>query len=229
MKQIIAMGGLASPAENELLFKYILAASNKPNPKICFIPTAGGDNSDGILLLYSAFAKLECRPSHLSLIYPTTADLRGVIFDQDIVLVSGGNTKNMLALWREWSLDTILRDAYESGIVLSGWSAGAICWFDAGTTDSIPGPLTALPCLGFLPGSCSPHYDGEPMRRPAYHDMIRSGKLAAGIALEDTVAAHFIHGERKYTVSSRAGSKAYWVENQAGKVSETAFDTRFLG
>jgi dipeptidase E len=229
MKQIIAMGGLASPAENELLFNYILAASNKPRPKICFVPTAGGDNSDGILLLYSAFAKMECQPSHLSLIYPTTADLRGVIFDQDIVLVSGGNTKNMLALWREWSLDTILRDAYESGIVLCGWSAGAICWFDAGTTDSIPGPLTALPCLGFLPGSCSPHYDGEPMRRPAYHDMIGSGKLAAGIALEDTVAAHFIDSEHKHTVSSRAGSNAYWVENQAGKVLETAFDTQFLG
>ena len=105
-----------------------------------------------------------------------------------MIFVGGGNTKSMLALWREWGLDVILRKAWEKGVVLSGMSAGQICWFEQGLTDSIPRPVTALKCLGYLPNSCTPHYNSEPDRRPRFHQRIGSGEMMAGYATDNGAA-----------------------------------------
>ena len=229
MKQIIAIGALTEPDENQLLYEYLFASSAKKTPRICFVTTAQGDNPDGLLLLYSAFSKLDCRPSHLSLLFPETADIHGAILNQDIIFAAGGNTKNMLAIWREWKLDEILREAYEQGILIAGWSAGAICWFEQGLTDSIPGPLTPMDCLGWLPGSCTPHYDYEPERRPTYQKLIAEGKLKPGIAIDDGAALHYIDDKLSKAVTSRPNAKAYAVGNERGSVIDTELVTHYLG
>ena len=223
MKQIIAIGGGGFRRdENDLsLEKYILKQAGKKNPSVCFIPTASGESEEYIIKFYSAFSGLGCRTSHLSLFRPPTADLESFILEKDIIYVGGGNTKSMLALWREWNLDSILRKAWEEGIVLSGVSAGAICWFEEGVTDSVPGGFGAIKGLGFLKGSYCPHYDSEPGRQPAYHRLLDEGKLQPGYAVMDYVALHFIDDELKHVFNSKTESRACFVEAGNGKIKET--------
>ncbi|TES55669.1 hypothetical protein E2L07_07035 [Halalkalibacterium halodurans] len=138
MKQIIALGGggFSMEPENPLLDTYILDQCTKANPKICFIPTASGDSEHYITKFYDFFGKQDCQPSHLSLFRPPTRDLESYLLDKEILYVGGGNTKNLLILWKEWGLDSILRKAWKEGILLAGISAGSICWFEEGGTDS---------------------------------------------------------------------------------------------
>ena len=169
MRQVIAIGGggFGRTQASNLIEQYILdQASNKSSPSICFIPTATGDLDPYVVNFYSVFSKLDCKPSHISF-FKRTVDLEKHIAQQDIVFVGGGNTKSMLAVWREWNLDKILKSAYERGVVMSGVSAGAICWFDQGLTDSWADELKMMPCMNFISGNCAPHYDEEPQRRPA--------------------------------------------------------------
>jgi len=223
-QQIIALGGggFSMEPDNLALDRYILEQSNKPDPAVAFIPTASGDSPEYIVNFYSAFRSLGCYPSHLSLFKPHTADIEGYIMEQDVIYVGGGNTRSMLALWREWELDLILRDALEAGIVLAGISAGSICWFQSGTTDSMPDKLHVLPGLGLLEGSASPHYDGEPKRRPAYHKYIKAGEIAPGYALDDGAGVHFINGEPHRCIASRPNANAYYVSVVDGEVQEDA-------
>lgn len=228
-RHIIAIGGGGFSrkgeriSENERIEKYILAVSEKTNPAVCFIPTASGESQSYIIQFYQTFSSYVCRPTHLSLFYPPTADLQSFILSQDVIYVGGGNTKSMLALWREWHLDTILRKAWEQGIVLAGVSAGSICWFEEGVTDSIPGPLTRLPALGFLSGSNCPHYDGEKERRPTYHALIGSGAIQAGIAIDDYCAVHFVDTEIKTVIRAKATARAYRVSKAVdGTITEFA-------
>jgi dipeptidase E len=229
MRQIIALGGggFSMEPENTLLDTYILKQSGKENPKICFIPTASGDSEDYIQRFYSFFQKQNCKPSHLSLFRPPTRDLESYILEKDIIYVGGGNTKNLLALWKDWGLDTILRKAWNHGILLAGISAGSICWFEEGVTDSYGEGLEPLKCLDFLKGSNCPHYDGEAERRPAYQNLIGTKKIQAGIAADDGVAIHYIDQEISNIVSSRPTSKAYRVSYE-NKVVETELQTEFL-
>ncbi len=231
MQQIIAMGGagLSPEPDNFMLERYIVAQAGSEQPKVAFLPQAGGENLDYIVRFYRAFLDLGCRPSHLSLFQPHTAQMADFLLDQDVIYVGGGNTKSMLALWREWGIDAILRQALDAGIVLAGVSAGAICWFEHGTTDSIPGNLTALPCLGFLAGSCSPHYDGEVKRRPTYERLIGSGTIPAGVAFDNGAAGHYTDGTLQGVVSSRAEAKGYRVERVDDHAHETILDTTYLG
>jgi peptidase E len=134
----------------------------------------------------------------------------------------------MLALWREWGLDEILHDAYEDGIVMAGWSAGVICWFAQGLTDSIPGSFTPLKGLGWLPGSCTPHYDYEPERRPVYQRLIAERGMQPGIAIGDGAALHFVGGFLDKVVSSRQNAKAYAVGMERGNVTETELSSLYL-
>jgi dipeptidase E len=134
----------------------------------------------------------------------------------DVIYVGGGNTKSMLALWREWEVDKILREAWERGTVLCGGSAGMICWFEEGNTDSITGSLTALPCLGFLPGSACPHYDGEIDRRPSYQNMVACGEILPGLAADNGVGLYFVGTELHEAISEVDGASAYRVERDAG-------------
>lgn len=213
MKQTIAMGGggFSMEPENPLLDSYILNQSGKTTPKICFVPTASGDADSYITKFYSFFEMHPCQPSHLSLFKPPTKDLESFILDKDIIYVGGGNTKNLLALWKEWGLDQIMKKAWEQGILLAGLSAGSICWFEQGVTDSYGDELEPLECLGFLKGSHCPHYDGEAERRPAYQRLVASNKIKPGIAADDGAAIHYIDQEVRRIVSSRPHAKAYKV------------------
>lgn len=231
MKQIIAMGGggFSMEPENPLLDGYILKQSPSTLPKICFIPTASGDAEGYIERFYEAFKNFSCFPSHLSLFKPTTSDMEDFIMDKDILYVGGGNTKNLLVLWKKWGLDKYLRKAWESDIILAGLSAGSICWFEEGITDSETGELTRLECLGFLKGSSCPHYGGEANRRAAYHKLLLNGEIGSGIAMDDGAAVHF-HDDQIYKViSSRPHAKAYHLKNVNNQVIETNLETIFLG
>ncbi|MBL8132079.1 MAG: peptidase E [Anaerolineae bacterium] len=230
MEQIIALGGggFSMEPENPALDRYILEQSETAKPKVCFLPQASGENSDYIIRFYTAIAALDSYASHLSLFKPHTADVEDFILSQDVIYVGGGNTKSMLALWREWKLDEILRRALKHGVILAGISAGAICWFEQGTTDSIPGRLTALSCLGYLEGSCSPHYDGEAERRPTLHRLVESGEILPGYAFDDGAAGHFINGKLHQVVSSRSRAKGYYVDKVNGQVREAILDTNCL-
>ncbi len=228
-RQIIALGGagFSSDSDNPRMENYILSQSNKENPKICFIPTASGDAETYIQSFYSAYEKKNCFPSHLSLFRGHTEHIEEFILEQDILYVGGGNTKNMLTLWREWRLDQIIRKAYQNGTILSGVSAGSICWFEQGLTDSIPNQLTKLECLGFLEGSNCPHFDGEPERQEVYRKMIQSGEMKPGIACDDGVALHFIDEKLEKIVASQLNKHALKFEMK-WMLKEMVFEPTYL-
>ena len=167
-KQVIAIGGGGFGRNPGLgiIEKYILDQSEKNNPNICFIPTATGDDESYKVSYYSTFSKLDCKPTHLDF-FKRTPNLEKLILSQDVIFVGGGNTKSMLSVWREWGLHDILRTAYDNGTIMSGVSAGAICWFEKGITDSWADQLNIIDCLGFTKGNCCPHYDEECERRPS--------------------------------------------------------------
>jgi dipeptidase E len=205
--------------QNLALDRYILAQARRSNPSVCFIPTASAESEPYVVRFYAAYSKLKCHPTHLTL-FQRTPDLRKLILQQDVIYVGGGNTKSMLAVWREWQLPQILRQAWRSGIVLAGISAGAICWFDAGITDSWADRLAPLKCLGMLPGTCCPHYDGEKDRRPALHKMVARHAVPPALALDDGAAAHFVGRKLLRVVTSRPNALAYKVQFLAGRVVE---------
>jgi dipeptidase E len=226
--QILAMGGggFSMEPDNLLLDKFVLSLTKAAVPKVCFVGTASGDAQSYADKFYAAFNTLNCSPSDLSLFKPHTTDLRSFVLEQDAIYVGGGNTRNLMVLWREWGLDAILREAWLSGIVMAGISAGSICWFQQGLSDSvIPGDLAPLDCLGLLAGSNCPHYDGESNRRPAYHRFIREGKLQAGYAADDGAALHFVGEKLERVVSSSETAKAYSVRLVGNEVEEVALDT----
>jgi dipeptidase E len=200
---IVAMGGF--PDDRSLDYVLGLGAGRR----VLYVPTAGLENAAATV---TWFERLRGRAEMAVLsFYPwPPADLREVVAEHDVVIVTGGNTANMLAIWRVHGFDVVLREAWESGIVLAGWSAGAICWFESGVTDSFGPQLEAMTCLGFLPGSACPHYDGEELRRPRYAELLRDG-LLPGIAIDDDVGVRFDGVELTEVVTSRAGATAYRV------------------
>jgi dipeptidase E len=228
---ILAIGGAAIPEnlDNLLLIKYFLSLTKKKKPRVCFIGAAHGDADMGRLRFYVGFSQFNCTPTHLPLFARTPRDLESFVMGHDAIYIGGGNTRSMLAVWREWSLDVHLRQAWERGIVLGGASAGSICWFEQGVTDSIAGPLTGLDCLGFLPGSNCPHYDSEPLRRPTYRKMVASGKILVGVAADDGAALHYVDGKLQYAVASRPRAKAYRLKRVGKRAIETTLPTRYLG
>ena len=163
--------------------------------------------------------------THLSFYPWPPENLRDLALSSDAILVCGGNTANMLAVWRVHGFDAILREAWEAGVVLAGWSAGMICWFEAGVTDSFGPQLEGMrDGLGFLPGSACPHYDGEERRRPRYHELVARG-LPAGVAADDGVALHYVGSELREVVTCRPGTAAYRVTTDG----EERLDPRVLG
>jgi dipeptidase E len=227
--QLIVLGGGGfSMEKSRALDRYFLGETRKARPRICFIGTASGDAESYRYKFYEAMATLDCRPSHLSLIAPPTADLESFIGTQDAIFVGGGNTRSLLALWRDWGLDAILRTAYERGTLLGGVSAGMICWFEWGITDSIPGTLTPLRGLGWLPGTACPHYDGEAERRPTFHRLVGEGVVPGGTAADDGVALHFIDEALTHVVSSRPDARAYRIERDGDGAREAALVPRIL-
>jgi len=209
-RRIVACGGeqLSYPT----LTRYVLDLAGKPRPKILFVPTASGDDSAYLLTFYQALGGVDCEPSHLALFNRTVDDIDGFIRSQDVVMVGGGNTANMLAIWRVHGVEVALRRAYRSGTILTGWSAGCICWFEAGITDSFTlelGPLRDG--LQLLKGSACPHYDSQERRRPVYGREIAAG-LAPGIALDDAVVARYEDERLIEIVSAKSSGRAFRVD-----------------
>ena len=212
MPQIIAIGGAGfGSLENDYkMERYLIAQTGKTNPKVCFLGQASAESPAYAHRFHQTFKTLGAHPSTVSLFGRVTPHWKTQVLEQDLIFVGGGNTRSMLALWREWGMDQILKEAYENGTVLSGSSAGAICWFEACVTDSV-WPLGTLKGLGFLQGSCCPHYDSEPERRPTYLEKVSSGEIIPGIALEDYTAVHFVDGTLKRVVSAKTGATVYRV------------------
>ena len=190
-KNIVAIGGggFGRSLGSLKIEKYIISLINKKRPKICFIPTASGDNDLYKLNFYRAFSKLGCITSHIDF-FSRTENLEEKVLNQDIIYVGGGNTKSMLAVWKEWNLNEILQNAYEKGIVMSGVSAGAICWFDKGITDSFADKLEIIECLGFVKGIACPHFDEEKEREPFVKTLLERDIIDSCICIQGNSALH---------------------------------------
>ena len=230
VKQIIAMGGggFSMEPRNLRLDRYILAQTRRRKPRVCFVPTASGDSRVYVERFFRAMAKHDCQPSALTLFQRDARDPADIIAQQDVIYVGGGNTANLLAVWRLHGVDRALRRAWEDGCVLAGVSAGMICWFESSCTDSF-GPLRELrDGLGLLRGSACPHYDGERERRPTFHRLIRAKKLPPGVAADDGAAIHFAGRDIHRCVASRRGAKAHRVRLAGGRVVEEALSTDYL-
>jgi dipeptidase E len=224
-RRIVAFGGggFVSTPDSPLI-DYVLGLARRPRPRVCFVPTASGDPIGAVAQFYRAAVRRDCEPSDMPLFLRTGADLREQLLAQDVIWVGGGNTANMLAVWRVHGVDRIMREAWEAGIVLAGSSAGMICWFEASITDSFGPQLDPLhDGLGFLPGSACPHYDGEDRRRPVYRAAVADG-FPAGYAADDQVALHFEGQELVECVTAREGAQAWRVERDG----ERALPTRVL-
>jgi dipeptidase E len=213
---IVAMGG----ATDDTLLDYVLGLA--PGRRLLYVPTAGMEDPARTVWWYERLHG-RAEMTHLHFFPWPPADLRERVLDHDVILVTGGNTANGLAVWRTHGFDEILREAWLAGTLLTGWSAGMICWFEYGVTDSFGPELAPMECLGFLPGSACPHYDGEERRRPVYTQLVAEG-LAPGVAADDDVALHYVGTELREAVTSREGAAAYRVDPGG----ERALETRLL-
>jgi dipeptidase E len=214
-RQIVAMGGggFAVKGAPRSLHRYILALSGKGRPRVAFVATASGDAPVYVRGFHKRMSQLDCIHVDVPLFFigsrgPSPAE---VLARQDVIFVGGGNTANMLAIWRLHGIDKAMRAAWKRGCILAGASAGMICWFECGVTDSF-GPLRELKDgLGFLGGSACPHYDGEVHRRPTYRRLVATKVLPGGVAADDGAALHFVGTRLLRSIASRPGASAYSV------------------
>jgi dipeptidase E len=221
---IVGLGGGGRTEEQQAkLRRYPLDVVGKERPRICFVPTAVGDQSENVVRFYEQYAGLG-ELAHLKFFPYPPDDLRDFTLAQDVLVVSGGNTANLLAIWRVHGFDRIVREAWEQGVLLTGGSAGMICWYEACVTDSFGPQLAGLrDGLGFLAGSACPHYDGEELRRPRYRELVDGG-FPAGIAADDGVALRYEGAQLVEVVTARPEARAYRVEPGV----ETPLEARLL-
>jgi peptidase E len=225
--QIVAMGGGGFSMEDDrVLDDFILGLTGLDRPKVGFLGTASGDASEYIEKFHASLGD-RAETSDLRLFSSPSLEPEAWFAAQDVIYVGGGSTANLLAVWRVHGLERLVRAAHDRGAVLCGVSAGAICWFEGGTTDSF-GALQALSDgVGLLSGSFTPHYDGEAERKPALRRALAAG-LPAGLAADDFAAAHFVDGELQECVASRPGAMVYAVGSERGAVVEQPLETRQL-
>ena len=226
-RRLALLGGGFSTDDDGVLDDWVLGLVGTARPRVCFVPTASGDAPGYVDRFLAAFAPRPVEAGVLPLFRRTLgdADLRTFLLGQDVVYVGGGNTANLLAVWRVHGVDRLLREAYDRGVLLCGISAGANCWAEGSHTDSF-GPLTHLADgLGLLPGSVCPHYDGEPGRRPSYRAAVASGALPSGWAVEDGVGALFTEGRLTEAVTRVPGARLLRVEpdGDGGAVERDVF------
>ncbi len=208
------------------LAEFLISLTGKERPRLLYIGTASAEDPEQALRSYDRFAGV-AELSRLEFFPWPPDDLRSTVLDQDLIFVGGGNTANMLAIWRVHGVDSLLAEARDAGVVLAGSSAGGICWFESGVTDSFGPQLEQMDCLGFLSGSFCPHWDDEEQRRPRYHGLLQEG-LAAGYAADAGVGLHFVNGELQGAVGCDEGTGAYRLEVVDGEVVETPIPTRIL-
>jgi len=220
--RILALGGasLLATSVDGPLHQYLLDLTGRERPRICFLGTAGGEKPEYLAAFYSFFAP-RAEATHLSLFERTVDDVEGLLLEQDAIYVGGGNTANMLAVWRTHGVDVALRKAWEAGVVLAGPSAGAACWFEAALTDSFgPGLAPLKDGLRLLKGSFCPHYDSESLRRPRYLELVGSGVLPDGYAADDSVGLLFAGRELAEAVAVLPEQRAFRVERRRGNEAE---------
>ncbi len=225
-KILIAGGGFGTTFIN-----YLASLTGKARPTLCYLPTAGRDSDSQKVRWYENCAPLDVVPSvQTSFIASArmTRTFEEVLLSVDGIVVSGGNTLNQQVIWKAHGIDVILREAWNRGIVLGGASAGSLCWFEEGTTDSRPKELTKVECLGFLEGSHSPHYDAEENRRPTYHRLIASGELKPGYACDNNAGIYFEGTEVRRVVKTRAEAKVYHVSLVNGEIVEKELEAEMI-
>lgn len=228
-RHIVAMGGGGFSDDDPLLDRYVLDLVDAPRPAVCFIPTASGDAPGYIDKFHAAFTAYGAQPAVLGLFQREIDDIDEFLEAQDVVYVGGGNTVNMLAIWKLHGVDAALRRAWERGVVLAGLSAGANCWFEAFTTDSFRiGGADPAAGLGLVSGSFSPHHSGEPARRPAFGRLIADGTLPAGYACDDYAAIHVAENDHR-AIASRPEASAYRVTRVDDGYEETRLPATALG
>ncbi len=215
----IGGGGFGRNPNHRKIEKYILELTGKGKPNVVFFPTASAENQAYIIQFYKCFTKMSCEPSHVTF-FQRTPRLDSIINKADVIYVGGGNTKSMLAVWQEWKLDKLLLKAYNNGKILCGVSAGAICWFEQGITDSWASNLNVMDCLGFLPEMACPHYQEEKDRRPDVHKMLKQGKCGPGWAIDGGAAIHFKNGKYYKSIQFYSDSYVHYVSIKNGEVNE---------
>jgi peptidase E len=229
MKRILALGGGGFLMENRHspVDQYIVKLTGKARPRICFVPTASGDLPEAIDRFYEAYGALECEPCHLAFFRNplpgavALANIAETLLAMDAIFVGGGNTRSALAVWREWGLHDIFQRALAAGVLLSGVSAGAICWFESGLTDSVWGAgFQPLRCLGFLTGACSVHFHSEPGRRDRLHEAVQARLLPDAIGIDDYAGVLFEDGRIARVMNWRRGASAYRVSCRDGRAVE---------
>ena len=222
-RRILVAGGGFGTA----FIRYMAELTGKPRPRLCYLPTASADSQSGIVGWYRSCAPLNVEPHVQESFIASPRMLESWeerFLSMDGIVCSGGNTLNQQAIWKAQGIDTVLKHCWDRGIVLGGASAGSLCWFEEGTTDSRPKELTVVECLGFLKGSHSPHYDREPARRPLYQKLIGSGQMKPGYACDNDAGIYFEDNEVKRVVSTRAEAKVYYVSVVSGKVLERVME-----
>jgi peptidase E len=231
-RHVLAIGGgmLMPDGRVPVHLEYALRLTGQREPRLCVLNTAAGDDPRSALAMYDRLAGHPARVRHLALFpMPNVPDPEDLLLSQDAIFVGGGSVANMLAVWRVHGLDVIMRKAWQAGIVLAGSSAGGICWFEGGTTDSFGRELRAFTGgLGLLAGSYCPHYNSEPGRRPLYRRLVGEGALPAGIACDDGVAAHFTDDTLVELIADRPASGGYRVARGGDGTTETGLETRYL-
>ena len=232
MAHIVASGAgkVLMARRDDPTHDYILALTGKPRPRVLFVGTATGDELEYTLSFYTTYDSDRCAPHHLTLFHRDIDDLAGFVRGFDVIHVGGGNTANMLDVWRRQAFDTILRELWEdSDVVFTGGSAGGICWFEGGTTDSYGPTLRVLPeGLGFLRGSFCPHYDAEDQRQPLFHRALRSGELPPGYAVGNLQSLHFDGQRFVRAISPVEHPLALRVYADAGEIVETPLESVVL-
>jgi peptidase E len=226
-KILIAGGGFGTA-----FIRYMAELTGKPRPRLCYLPTASADSPTGIITWFRNCAPLDVEASVQESFIASPRQTRSweeVFLSVDGIVASGGNTLNQQAIWKAQGIDVVLRQAWERGIVLGGASAGSLCWFEEGTTDSRPKELSTVQCLGFLKGSHSPHYDREPARRPLYQKLIGSGQMKPGYACDNDAGIYFEDNTVKRVVATRTDAKVYYVSVVGGKVVERVMEPDLIG
>ncbi len=216
---------------NTKYIAYMAQLTGKARPKICYMPTASADAAESSLGFYRNCAPLNVEPSVQNVFIESLTQTRGwdeVLLSVDAIVCSGGNTLNQQAIWKAQGIDEVLRQAWDKGIVLGGASAGSLCWFEEGTTDSRPKALSIVKCLGFLKGSHSPHYDAEAGRRPLYQKSISSGAMKPGYACDNDAGIYFEDNEVKRVVHTRAEAKVYYVSMVNGAINERVLQPEMI-
>jgi dipeptidase E len=217
-KILIAGGGFDTG-----FIRYMANLTGVRRPKLLYLPTASGDSQTGIIAWYKSCAPLEVYPLVQDSFIASARQKQSweeVLLSVAGIFSPGGNTLNQQAIWKAQGIDVILRQAWDKGIVLGGASAGSICWFEEGTTDSRPKELTVVQGLGFLKGSHCPHYDREKDRRPLYQKLIASGELKAGYACDNDAGIYFENDSVKRIIATRADAKVYYVSAVGGQAVE---------